>query len=496
MACKYGKEIKTFLKCGTPEEPPEGNIYLPYVELRIKDMRLYCGNESYFPDPHKMSLKSMQFGVAGGNGGLNAEFTIIAEGSKGYKKLIKHLNKSIKLAANEYQESMFRFGWQTKKCDDVYAPKDSAPPLSPWIHILPTEISTDIDNGIATCKLVCKDILDRHFSRRIVRNEGEEGNMSTLKEAVEHVCRDNDPPLEIEFRNKDLGDLEFEFHPDGIKSVWQANELPLLSTLRNWLSVIRTKAGKGIFFMYDPTEEKPKLIIQEDTKCGNGENCDCDGVIASYIVNGGNCSPVISFKPTIKWIFDGGGYGGHSGSSKSGEFKSAEVDPETKPKEASGSGVETPARSELNYQISPGDVAKVTKDSESAHTTANKDFDYSQSITGELTIIGDSSYHSFVQNVARFVSILVLSPYAIQSSEEGACTWIASPNINTTLSNRKWMIKGASHEIEAGKFITKLTVQLAMPNGELKATDPAGGPGSGGEAYENTGDGNYAGDPA
>ena len=99
-----------------------------------------------------------------------------------------------------------------------------------------------------------------------------------------------------------------------------------------------------------------------------------------------------------------------------------------------------------------------------------------------------------MQNVARFVSILVLSPYAIESSE-GECTWIANPNINTVLSNRKWMIKGASHQIEAGKFITKLTVELAMPNGELKATDPAGGPGSGGDMYENTGDGSYKGDP-
>ena len=494
MACTYGKDVLNFLKCGDPEEPPEGNIYLPYVEIKIKDLHLYCGNESYFPDPHKMAIKSMNFGVSSGNGGLDVDFVIIAEGAKGYKRLVKLLNKSIKLAKDEYNEAMFRFGWQTKKCDDVYAPKDSAPPLSPWIYVLPLELSTDIDNGIATCKLKCKDILQRHFVRRIVRNEGDDANTSTLKEAVEHVCKNNDPELEVEFRNKDLGELEFEFAPGGIKAVWQANELPLLSTLRNWLSVIRTKDEKGIFFMYDPTESNPKLVIQEDMKCGNGENCDCDGVIASYIVNGGNCSPVISFKPTINWILDGGGYGGHGGSSKSGEFKSAEVDPEAKPKEASGSGVETPARSELNYQISPGDVAKVTKDSDAAHTTANKDFDQSQSIKGELILIGDASYHSFVQNVARFVSILVLSPYAIESSE-GECTWIANPNINTVLSNRKWMIKGASHEIEAGKFITKLTVELAMPNGELKATDPAGGPGSGGDMYENTGDGKYEGDP-
>ena len=100
-----------------------------------------------------------------------------------------------------------------------------------------------------------------------------------------------------------------------------------------------------------------------------------------------------------------------------------------------------------------------------------------------------------MDNVARFVSILVLSPYAIQSSEDGACTWIASPNVNTVLSNRKWMIKGADHQIEAGKFTTKLTVELAVPNGELKATDPLGGPGSGGETMEGTGDGKYKGDP-
>jgi hypothetical protein len=56
------------------------------------------------------------------------------------------------------------------------------------------------------------------------------------------------------------------------------------------------------------------------------------------------------------------------------------------------------------------------------------------------------------------------------------------------------MLEGVDHQIEPGKFITKLKVGLAVPNAELPATDPIGGEGSCGPYTENTGDGTFLGE--
>ena len=475
--------------CLLPKKPPIGRSYAPFVKLKIKDIEILCGNESYEngAPQHTMVIKSMHYGMSRGNGGITVEFEILSEGSEGYKLLFDKINKSIKEAEKDSKSSTFSFGWNNLSCDASLDPLKSG-----RLHILPIKMSTNISTGIAKIKLECKDLLERHNDRRVTTNIGEEGNLIPLKDAIEQLCRENDPPIDVEFRGADGGELEFEDNEKGYKSVWKASELPILSVIRNWVSTTRTKKEKGVYFKYSPKNET--LIIQEDDECGPDENCGCEnGVIASYIVNGGNCSPVLEFTTDIDWILDAGGYGGISGSASTSGIEKSDAPIELEPIEKSGSGNEQAIPSEYDYTISPEARAQKLKDATAANTKANKPFDTAKSISGELTIIGNPSY-SDISDIGRYISIVVLSPYSISGNSGSGCFWIADTPINKTLSNKKWMLEGIDHQIEGGKYITKLKVGLPVPNGELPADSPLGGEGSCGVKTEGTGDGSFEGE--
>lgn len=476
MVCEIGSEAAKYL-CVPPEKPLSGHIYAPFFELSLKGMLFKCGNESYDKDPHKVALKSMQYGLAQGQGGTNLEFELIAEGATGYKELLDVINKSIAEAPEDIKDCWFKFGWIRKVCGSG---STLIGPQSPEIPILPTKLSTNIDSGVTKIKLTCTDLLIRSFSRRVEKNEGAEDDLIPLKQAIKQLCQNNDPVIDVEFRDKDGGELEFELSEDkegkGPKSGWQANELPLLSTIRNWVNVVKTQKGLGVYFKYDP--ENVKLIIQEDDACnGKDENCGCNNIRASYIVNGGNCSNVLSFSPDIEWVLDAGGHGGGSGGSSSGNMIKAKPPSDSEKIEPSGSGNTISIPAEANT-IPPEVRAANAAEANAAHTMANKPLELKKTIEAELTIIGDPSWHTLAGIAGRYVSIAVVSPFAITGGS-GECVWLAKPPLNPVLSNKMWMIQGADHQIEAGKFVTKLKVTLPAGNAELPAGSELGNNDSG-----------------
>ena len=476
MACTVGSEATKYL-CVPPEKPMSGHIYAPFFELSLKGMLFKCGNESYDRDPHKVALKSMQYGLAQGQGGINCEFELIAEGATGYKELLDVINKSIAEAPEDIKDCWFKFGWIRKVCGSGSTLNG---PESPRIPILPTKISTNIDSGVTKIKLTCTDLLFRSFSRRVEKSEGSEDDLIPLKQAIKQLCDNNDPVIDVEFRGADGGDLEFELSEEkegkGPKSGWQANELPLLSTIRNWVNVVKTAKGLGVYFKYDP--ENVKLIIQEDDACtGKDENCGCNNIAASYIVNGGNCSNVLSFSPDIEWVLDAGGGGGGSGGSSNGNMIKAKTDPKIGDIEPSGSGNTISIPVEANT-IPPEVRAANAEEANAAHTMANKGLELRKTIEAELTIIGDPSWHTLASFKGRYVSIAVVSPFAITGGS-GECVWLAKPPLNPVLSNKMWMVQSADHQIEAGKYVTKLKVTLPAGNAELSNNDPLGNNDSG-----------------
>ena len=60
MACLTSAEIQKYL-CSTPEEPPYGWVYTPYVEMDMKGgtFKVSTGNKSHKQDPNKLVISSM-----------------------------------------------------------------------------------------------------------------------------------------------------------------------------------------------------------------------------------------------------------------------------------------------------------------------------------------------------------------------------------------------------------------------------------------------------
>ena len=140
------------------------------------------------------------------------------------------------------------------------------------------------------------------------------------------------------------------------------------------------------------------------------------------------------------------------------------------------------------------DVSIYWKDLSGKYIGCNK---YMEQMSGmnRDEIIGNTDYANLVEQMGRYVSIAVISPFSIGDEGSNNCdTWLAKPPLNKILSNKKWMIMGVDHQIEAGKYITKLSVSLPVPNAELSVNDPIGGKGSGGITMENTGDGTFKGE--
>ena len=115
--------------------------------------------------------------------------------------------------------------------------------------------------------------------------------------------------------------------------------------------------------------------------------------------------------------------------------------------------------------------------------------------TSDLSIIGNTEYANLVELMGRNVAIAVISPFAIGEPGSTNCnTWLAKPPLNRILSNKKWMIMGVDHQIEAGKYITKLSVSLPVPNAELSVDQPIGGDGTGGIMVDEVGTGHFIGE--
>jgi hypothetical protein len=250
---------------------------------------------------------------------------------------------------------------------------------------------------------------------------------------------------------------------------------------RTWLSSVSTENDRGILICYDP--DTSSIIFQEDkteTQC-------CGQNIATYIVNGGNCSPVLEFNPTIKWPlgFVPGG-GATTGGNASGA-NDAYVEPTI---DVQNAGTQTgPAIQQHEWMWRhPDSLSTGASEGNAAHMEANKNVEHLPGFSAELKIHGDPGYADPIYMMAKTISIIVINPFHINDQ----CTWITKPNCNAIMSNKKYRIQGVSHQITGGSFVTTLKVFLEQPNKDIDASDALGGNGCGTETFGDDPGGSYS----
>lgn len=460
----------------------------PFVEMRLQGqgMILTVGNKSN-PAMHRACIKSFQCGSSVG-GGVGFKCEIISEDYETFRKLMHALNKTVRRTREDTLKCSARWGWILTDCDGntrVMSNED----VGPQQVFTPQNVQVAFENGIMKMTLEATDFQRRFSERSIEENQGDDGNKKTLKQALRDLFQENDPSIDVEFENAE-GTGEFCFRAsdggcDGPRATWTSDQQNALATARKWILPLNTDNDppRGIIIQYT-NAGTPKVVFKEDPV--NTDRPCCEHNLGTYIVNGGNCTAVISFSPTIDYLLAGTGEGGTSGTTESGAGADSEPAEDLTIEQAGPQS--TPAISRNSNQWRPGDVAaERLSEAVGGHDRANSIYELRNVIEAELKIIGDPhiSYPLGATGyVGKSVSIIVVNPFYLGGGDDG-CTWLAQPVCHPTLSNKRWMILGVDHQIQAGSYVTTLKVNLPAPNKDIDMTDPLGGAGCGNETFDN-----------
>lgn len=475
MACtvdclsKYG--------CNELVTPLDGAVYAPFVELRFRNQILTVGNSSSPPDNHA-AIKTFEYGFTTGLG-VGFKVEVLDQGGITYRRLIDAINKTTSLSLDDTVNCSVRFGWVITKCDgstSLVTNEDSGDKL----YFMPNTMQTQFENGLIKFTFEGVSMVGRWAETRLTKTLGSEDNKMPLKQALRELFTEYDPKVkEVRFKNKDGGELEFansDGGAEGPKGVWPMDQQNAPAIARKWLSALTTKDKLGILMLYDPTG--PYVIFQENP---DATDC-CTNSLGTYIVNGGNCSPVLSFNPEMNWAKGLGAAGGGATSGAASGDSNELIKPNIKIERV---GTQTgPAVQQHEWMWrNPDEMALKNADAIAAHLEANSKYEALPNMQAELKIMGRPDLGDPIKMVGKTVSIIVINPFYISTQN---CSWITKSNCNRVLSNKKWFITAANHQINNGSFVTTLKVQLTAPNVTTDAESPLGGVGCGTETFENS----------
>ena len=325
----------------------------------------------------------------------------------------------------------------------------------------------------------------------------------TLKQAIRDLMADPDyPPVvnNVRFlrRIPTSGETtEWNFASvggdptEGPVGNYKANSQNKVAAAIGWLESYRTDKDKGVIATWDcslkdSTGEPGGIIFWEDPKpSSNSENIVNDAMsIGCFIVNGGECSPVIEFSPNAKWTFTSlHGAGGLTGGPMSATTKdNNDANDPNNPtnccgKIAKGVGTTsgTPADETAKNTYGPASAATESQKSQAANKIAGQDL---YTITAELRVQGMPNLGSQESWLGKTLSLVVINPFYLRNTNNTCGDWLAYPSCNPVYSNKAWRIDGISHSISEGQFVTSFKLFLAAPSIDLNSYDPLGGQGS------------------
>ena len=315
-----------------------------------------------------------------------------------------------------------------------------------------------------------------------------------LKEAItELLTREDVGFSEVQFRSativdkdgnvtQDGGELEFknsEGGKDGPKSSWPMDQMNALAIVRQWLTTVTSAEGRGLLILYD--NENNSVIIHEDPLDPEGADGGCCKTsVATYVVNGGNCSPVLEFNPSVEWVPGMiPGKGGINGGPSGGAAPLLEPINNVQPTGTQSSPFID--QHVWNFR-SPDDQADAANEAFSANSETEQRSGPGTSggkggWTCDLKIIGDPYYGDPLKMIGRSVSIVFINPYYF--GDPDLPTWLQTSNCNSMLSNKRYNIKAVSHNITKGSYTTTLKLLLTIPNIDVDWDSPLGGNGCG-----------------
>lgn len=493
MPCLVGCETDYF--CGQIQRPLDGDIISPYVKLFFGDPEnpeITVGNESSPIWDNTAVIKSMQYGCSTVQGGCGFKVEIADQLGGAFHLFAGKLSKCMEKSKDEYTMGL-EYGWIIIDCDG-----NKKRQSSPLMYFVPLHLDVNfLADGVVKFTINGLDLMQPVFASRADDIHGDDDLKIPLKTAIRKLCSTGAPQFDVQFARKEQDGTvtEFSFKPDeggmeGPRDVWHDDGQNKLATIQKWIEPFRTDRDKGIIACWEPRERgNPKLILLEDPQLGCNQSDDpCYSVVGTYIVGGGNCSPVYSFTPSLSYIQGWASLttGGNSGTASSGETVVKEKECEVQDEFAGILQSIPPSSSSWNIH-GPKRTTKETQTSQSAHVKAN--LLVNGSITAEMRIQGDirEIYAIPLLMQAKFISLIVINPYSILGEGNDGCgDWLSQPACNQVFSNRKWRITGADHHIKEGSFVTTLSLTLDAPGIVIDKSEPFGGAGSNGYVPTNT----------
>lgn len=456
--------------CGSPikPRPASGAVYAPFVEVTLGGM-ITVGNKSYPSEPHSAVIKSMDYGSSTGSG---ITIEIIDEAGTSFTKYFESVNKDMCSATEEY-DMQVDFGWLARGCDGSMT-RSGIPDGK--ITFLPKEIESSYEGGVIKYTIKGEDLLSHMGENRVATPIGTEANRVNLNQAIRKVFARNCPAVNrvLNMRRRGESMMEWKYKnsdggPKGPSSVWPPDQQNAMSAVRSWSNSVTTDRRRGFYPVWNPGSQTPELWLLEDTRSYCDETAS-DTCIGTYIVNGGDCSPVISFSPQAKWVFSanmgsGGGSGGPTGGRQMNNrpmkgrlciqsekrSKSANRDP-------GGTTTQfSPPQHNVNWRP-PDEITTRQQEAMAAHELATQYPELSAPMEGELKVHGDPRFVHPVQWTGKMISIIVINPFNIFSTST-YCEWLAGPMCNPIYSDKNWAIEGVSHQISEGTYTTTFKVK-------------------------------------
>lgn len=483
-------------------------LMAPFVEVWLGDpadkQKSLISIGNFSSKNKKAVVNSMKLG---GSNGFGCTIEIIDESGGNFYNYFFNLTRGNLDGQEKTSNLYFRFGWVWRDCNG----KSSYPPergsgvpirdperkiLSSRTHVMKiTSISCDnSQDGAFKFTITGTDTFSDTMTTIVSNVFGTSDKKLHLTSAIKFMMADLG--IEVDFLNETNGpllwttktgsNLERRWGPLG---VWRGNGMPAILAAKSWLNDHLSLNGKGIteFFESTVSEErtrlfgdKPLLIFKESPRITCVSQIKyIQRLLGTYIVNGGACSPVISFKPSFTYqpqMTLKGSVGGMAGG---GPMTSKDVTPNVKGPISCISDTITNAKNQGMQVIKTTDDNAVEKfgfDGGIEVITANLTNEHvnklgvrANPISAELKIQGDPTLDSQRHIISHFVSIVYLNPFNIAEKPFPTLREFeaSNPFCNNVLSNRYWFIKGFQHEISEGGYTTTLDLNLAFPGVDL-----------------------------
>ena len=496
-ACDYNPDLI--------KRVPEGAILAPFVRVTISASGsvITVGNESspQTGPPHTAVIRDFELGHSNG---VEARMTVHDEQGGSFVKFMENLLKDYKCTfPSQGWEAQVQFGWIASGCDG-----DIQLPPSPVYYLQMREVNCTEADGKFLFEVGMFDSMQASFDGRSFNVLGGDAlkDAMYLTDAITKLLTDPKfPPTvssvkflrlvpngggqarteRVKFR--DVTDDPYK----GPKAKWSCNGLSKLEVCNAWLKQHLTDKNKALLPAFNAQARGGEVIFWEDFKPGCSEFKDWNGSsLGTYIVKGGQHSPVLQFSPKIKWNF--GSILGSGGNidikpGKGDSFDGPDDCPELVVQRIGRAGVAMAATpNEVTESVFGFDKQHLLEESQRKHARAMLPLtlNYTAPIEADLVCVGDPTISTLPNlGLYRNLHIVYLNSHFIVGSNAtgGSCgDWLAMPSCNQVLSNKNWNVLNIVHRISGGKYTTTFHVMLTPPGVELGSSAPLGGAGSGG----------------